>query len=146
MTAAPGLGRRPGRTKTALGLALLVVLSACGGGARSTACSGYDALVDALRAVAAAKSANASGDGEAVSRAMDDVEQSIVLARRRLAGADVDPNTGAAARAMLEAANYLEFMVGDFRASGKVDFSLTQFASRELNRAASGAGGAPLNC
>jgi hypothetical protein len=77
---------------------------------------------------------------------MDDVERSVRLARGRLAGADADPNTGRAARAMLEAANYLDFMVGDFRATGKVDFSLTQFASRELNRAASGAGGMPLNC
>ena len=52
----------------------------------------------------------------------------------------------AAARAMIEAATYLGFIVGDFRASGTVDFALTQFASRELNRAASGAGGTPLNC
>jgi len=107
---------------------------------------GYDSLVDALRAVAAAESADASDDTEALGRAIDDVERSIRLARSRLAGADADPNTWAAARAMLEAANYLEFMVGDFRATGKIDFSLTSFASRELNRAASGAGGAPLNC
>jgi hypothetical protein len=96
--------------------------------------------------VASAKAADASGDGEAVERAMDDVDRFVRLARGRLAGADADPSSGAAARAMLEAANYLEFMVGDFRATGSVDFSLTQFASRELNRAASGAGGAPLNC
>ncbi len=102
--------------------------------------------MDALRAVAAAESADVSGDGEAVDGAMDDVERFVRLARSRLDGADPDSNTGAAARAMLEAANYLEFMVGDFRATGMVDFSLTQFASRELNRAASGAGGAPLNC
>lgn len=140
-------GRQRSRPKASLCIALLLAgLAACSGGARSTSCSAYDALVDALRAVAAAKSADASGDGEAVSRAMDDVERSIRIARSRLAGADADPNTGAAARAMLEAANYLEFMVGDFRATGNVDFSLTQFASRELNRAVSGAGGAPLNC
>jgi hypothetical protein len=84
---------------------LLVGLAACGGGARSPACTGYDALVDALRAVAAAKSAGASGDGMALERAMDDVERSVRLARGRLAGADADPNTGAAARVMLEAAN-----------------------------------------
>jgi hypothetical protein len=130
-----------------VGLALLVVgLVACGGGARSPSCMGYDSLMGALRAVAAAESADASDDSEALGRAMDDVERSIRHARSRLAGADADPNTGAAARAMLEAANYLEFMVGDFRATGRADFSLTQFASRELNRAASGAGGAPLNC
>ena len=107
---------------------------------------GYDSLMGALRAVAAAESADASDDSEALGRAMDDVERSIRHARSRLAGADADPNTGAAARAMLEAANYLEFMVGDYRSSGTVDFTLTQFASRELNRAVSGAGGAPLNC
>lgn len=132
--------------RAGLRLALLfVVLAACGGGARSPSCTGYDALVDALRAVALARSADASENSEAVRQAMDDVEQFVRLARGRLAGADADPNTRAA-RAMLEAANYLEFMVGDFRATGEVDFSLTQFASRELNRAASGAGGAPLNC
>ena len=130
-----------------VGLALLVVgLVACGGGARSPSCMGYDSFMGALCAVAAAESADASDDSEALGRAMDDVERSIRHARSRLAGADADPNTGAAARAMLEAANYLEFMVGDFRATGRADFSLTQFASRELNRAASGAGGAPLNC
>jgi hypothetical protein len=102
--------------------------------------------VDALRGVAVAKSATASGDDETVELAMNDVARSIRSARARLAGMDGDPGAGAAARAMLEAANYLDFMVGDYRATGKVDFSLTQFASRELNRATSGAGGAPLNC
>ncbi len=47
---------------------------------------------------------------------------------------------------MLEAANYLEFIVDDYRSSGVVDFTITQFASRELTRALGGAGGAPLNC
>jgi len=142
-----GYGRQRRLTKAVVGLAVLLVgLAACGGGARSPACTGYDALVDALRAVAAARSADTAGDGEVVERAMDDVERYIRVARARLAGTDPNPTTGAAARAMLEAANYLEFMVGDFRATSKVDFSLTQFASRELNRAASGAGGAPLNC
>ena len=133
--------------KVGLGLALLLVgVANCGGGTRSPSCSGYDALVDALRAVASAKSADASGNDEAVVGAMDDVERYVRLARGRLAGAEADPNAEATARAMLEAANYLEFMVGDFRETGRVDFSLTQFASRELNRASSGAGGAPLNC
>jgi hypothetical protein len=121
-------------------------LAACGEGARSPSCTGYDALVDALRAVASAKAADTSGDREAVDQAMDDVERFVRLAKGRLAGADTDPNSGTATRTMIEAANYLEFMVADFRATGRVDFSLTQFASRELNRAVSGAGGAPLNC
>lgn len=147
MTSAPGFGRMPVRTRAGLGIALLLVgLAACGGGARSAPCTGYDSLVDALRSVALAKSADASGDGEAVELAMDDVELFVRVARVRLADADADPNTGAAARAMVEAANYLGFMVGDYRETAKVDFSLTQFASRELNRAASGAGGTPLNC
>lgn len=77
---------------------------------------------------------------------MDDVERYVRLARARFVGADADPKTGGAARALLEAANYLDFMVGDFRETGRVDFSLSQFASRELNRASSGAGGTPLNC
>lgn len=121
-------------------------MSACGGGERSAACSGYDSLVNALRAVAAAESAVARADDAALDRAMADVERYIRQARGRLSSAEADPNTATAARAMLEAANYLEFMAGDYRTTGKVDFSLTQFASRELNRAASGAGGAPLNC
>jgi len=77
---------------------------------------------------------------------MDEVERLLRLARSNLSAAESDPSTGAAARGMLEAANYLDFMVGDYRASGRVDFAMTQFASRELDRAASGAGGAPLNC
>lgn len=125
---------------------VVVTMAGCGGGARSPACTGYDALVDALRAIEAARISDASHDADGVDRAMDDVARSVRLARGRLAGADSDPNTGRAARAMLEAANYLDFMVGDFHATGNVDFSLTQFASRELNRAASGAGGTPLNC
>ena len=43
------------------------------------------------------------------------------VARARLVGADADSTRGSAARKMLEAANYLEFMVGDYRASGTVD-------------------------
>lgn len=127
-------------------LVLIVGLAACGGGARSPACAGYDALRDAIRAIEAAESADHSGDRVAVSRQMSEVDRLIREARRDLARADVNSDSGAAARTILEAANYLEFMVGDFRASGTVDFALTQFASRELNRAASGAGGTPLNC
>ncbi len=140
-------GRERARTTAGLGLVLLIVgLAACGGGTRSPACAAQDALRDALRAVASAESATAAGDQAAVERQMDEVDRLLRVARASLAGADADPSTGSAARAMLEAANYLEFMVGDFRASGKVDFALTQFASREINRASSGAGGPPLNC
>ena len=46
---------------------------------------------------------------------------------------------------MLEAAEYLDFIINDYKASGSVDGTLAQFASRELNRAPS-LGEAPLNC
>lgn len=77
---------------------------------------------------------------------MDEVDRLIRVGRARLAGVEPRSSTGSAVRGMLEAANYLEFMVGDYRSAGAVDFSITQFASRELTRAVSGAGGAPLNC
>jgi len=77
---------------------------------------------------------------------MDEVERLLRVARSNVAAAAADPSTDATARGMLEAANYLDFMVGDYRASGRVDFAMTQFASRELNRAVSGAGGTPLSC
>lgn len=140
-------GRQGSRTAARLGLVLLMTsLAACAGGQRSPVCAGQDALRGALTAVASAESASASGDLATVGRQMDEVERLVRVARSRLAGAAANTSTGAAARAMLEAANYVEFMVGQFRASGTVDFSLTQFASRELNRAVSGAGGTPLNC
>lgn len=139
--------RNLSRARAGALLGIFVVgVTSCSGGARSPSCAGYDALVDALRAVALAESAVGSGDDKALEEAMDDVERYVRLARGRLSGADADPTRGASARALLEAANYLDFMVGDFRARGRADFSLTQFASRELNRAAAGAGGAPLNC
>lgn len=135
------------RRAAGIGLvALIVGLAACGGGERTPVCAAQAALRGAVRAVESARAADGSGDGAAVGRQMDEVDRLLRVARAALAGADADPNTAAAARAMLEAANYLEFMVGDFRATGKVDFAMTQFASRELNRAVSGAGGAPLNC
>lgn len=140
-----GRGRR--RTADRLVPVLLsVVVAACGGGARNPACAADDALREALRAVESARSADGSGDRTAVGRHMDEVDRLIRVARGYLAATGASSSTSAAERAMLEAANYLEFMVGDFRAKGTADFTLTQFASRELNRAVSGAGGAPLNC
>jgi hypothetical protein len=142
-----GFGRHRSGTKAGLGFVLLIVgLAACGGGSRSPLCVAQDGLRDALRAMGSAENANAAGDLATVGRQMDEVDRLLRVARTRLASAAANPSTGAAAQAMLEAANYLEFMVGQFRASGTVDYSLTQFASRELNRAVSGAGGAPLNC
>lgn len=139
--------RHGSRSAASVGLMLVVAVGAgCGGGPRTGVCAAYDSLRDALRAVDAAQSAAGSGDTAAVGRDMDEVERLLRLARSNLSAAESDPSTGAAARGMLEAANYLDFMVGDYRASGRVDFAMTQFASRELDRAASGAGGAPLNC
>lgn len=139
--------RQRGAAIGCLGLALVLVgIGAFGAGERSPECSAYDALRDAVRAVDAARSATAGGDPAAVERQMDEVDRLIRVGRARLAGVEASSSTGAAARAMLEAANYLEFMEGEYRSSGSVDFALTQFASRELYRGVSGAGGAPLNC
>lgn len=104
-----------------------------------------DALRGALRAVDAARLADASADTRAVGRSMEEVARLLGVARANLSGPADDP-AAAAARAMIEAANYLDFMVGDYRVSGTVDFTLTQFAARELDRAVAGAGGAPINC
>lgn len=130
-----------------LGVAtILLGVLACGAGERSSICQAYDTLRTAVGVMDAARSALTAGDQEALARRMDEVDRLVRRARGGLSGADPDAGTEAAARAMREAANYLEYMTGQYRSTGTVDFSLTQFASRELSRAASGAGGAPLNC
>lgn len=141
-------GRVAGRLAPSrlVAVVLILGLAACGGGPRSPVCAAEDALRGALRAVDAARTADASGDAGTVGRSMDEVARLIRVARGNLAGAEANAATAAAARAMLEASNYLEFMVGDFRSTGRVDFTLTQFATRELDRAVAGAGGAPINC
>jgi hypothetical protein len=142
-----GFGRQRAGAIGCLGIAVVLIgIAAFGAGKRSPECSAYDALRDAVRAVDGVRSATAAGDLVAVERQMDEVDRLLGVGRTRLADVKADSSTGSAARAMLEAANYLEFMVGDYRSSGEVDFSITQFASRELTRAVSGAGGAPLNC
>jgi hypothetical protein len=125
---------------------LLVGVVACGGGEQRPICQAYDTLRDAVNAIDAAQGAAAANDRAAVDRQMDEVDRLLRAARGGLSAAGADPDTAQAARAMLEAANYLEYMTGQYRSTGSVDFSLTQFASRELTRAAAGAGGAPLNC
>lgn len=109
-------------------------------------CAALGSLRGAVGAVDLARRADASGDLAEVQRQMDEVARLVGLARSNLGGTAADPKTAAAATALLEGASYLEFMVADYRSSGRVDFAMTQFASRALNRAASGAGGTPLNC
>lgn len=125
---------------------LALALTACGSGGRTPACGAYDALAAAIREVEAARPAAAGGDTAAVERRVAAAERLIRVGRGRADGAAANARTGAAVRAMLEAANYLEFITGQYRSTARLDFSLTQFASRELRRAAAGAGGAPLNC
>ena len=124
------------------------MLAACGGGAgeRRPICAAQDTLRSALRAVDAAQAADRSGDEVGVERQMNELERLLRVARADLAGAVSDPNVGSAARGLLEAASYLDFLVGDYRQTGIVDYAMTQFALRELNRAVSGGGGVPLNC
>lgn len=126
--------------------AVMVGLVGCGTGDRSSICRSHDTLRAAVRTMDSARSAVAANDDAAVGRLMDEVDRLLRAARRAVSSGNPDAATASAARAMLEAANYLGYMTGQFRSTGSIDFSLTQFASRELNRAASGAGGAPLNC
>lgn len=99
-----------------------------------------------MLALDSARSAQSLGDRAAVDRDLGEVDRLVRVARSNLASVDPGSTSGPAARGMLEAANYLEFIVGEYRQSGVVEFSLAQFAARELNDASSGAGGVPLNC
>lgn len=125
--------------------ALLVALVACGAQSTDPRCAARRALIDGIRAVDLAESAERSGDAAAIRSQLNEVTRLVRLARSSLS-ADVSVNDDGPARSILEAANYLEFIVADFETSGSVDGTLAQFASRELNRAVSGAGGAPFNC
>ena len=79
-------------------------------------------------------------------RQMDETARLVRVARAGLGSAGSGASSDGATRRMLEAANYLDFIVEDFAASGEVDGTLAQFAARELNAAGSGVGGTPLNC
>lgn len=133
MTGTPGV--------RALLAVLLGATVACGGGSSDPRCIARQALRDAVRAVGAAEAADSAGDAAAVRQRIGEVERLVATARRNLSSS----STSSAERGMLEAAEYLDFIVGDYRSSGIVDGTLAQFASRELNRAA-GSGEAPLNC
>lgn len=119
----------------------LAVAIGCGGGSSDPRCVAKQALRDAVRAVALAETAETAGDEEEVRRQIGEVERLVGVARRNLSTS----STSSIDRGMLEAAEYLDFIVGDFRASGAVDGALAQFASRELNRGPS-PGEAQPNC
>lgn len=119
----------------------LAAIVACGGGTSDPRCVAKQALRDAVQAVARAETAETAGEVEEVRRQIGEVERLVGVARRNV----LRSSTSSIDRGMLEAAEYLEFIVGDFRASGVVDAALAQFASRELNRAPT-PGEAPLGC
>ena len=121
--------------------AALVATLACGSGTDDPRCVARQALRDAVGAVDQAESAEAAGHAERVRQRIDEAERLIGIARRNLSSS----TTNSIERGMLEAAEYLGFIVNDFRASGAVDGTLAQFASRELNRAPAPGEAAP-NC
>ena len=124
---------------------LLMALIACGGQSTDPSCVARRALIDGIRAVDLAESAERSGDSAAIRSQLNEVTRLVRLARSSLSG-DASVNDDGPARRFLEAANYLEFIVADFETSGSVDGTLAQFASREIDAAGVGTAGAPLNC
>ena len=118
-----------------------MVAVGCGGGRDDPRCVARQTLRDAVRAIDQAEINERAGDRAAVRQRIDEGERLIRAARRNL-------SRGAATsieRSMLEAAEYLDFVVGSYRETGDVDGTLTQFATRELNRAPA-PGEAPLAC
>ena len=118
---------------------LLAGLVACGGPASDVRCAALASLRSAVRAVELAEAAERAGDGATVRRRVDELTRLIGRARTSLAG-----GTDGHTRRLLEAANYLEFIAGEFGRTGFVDGTLAQFASRELNRSVPGQ--PPLPC
>lgn len=127
-------GRRPGgriaNARSALLAALIVATAGCGGGGDDPRCIAKQALRNAIRAVDAAEAAEGAGDAERVRQQIGEAERFIGIARRNLSSA----TTNSVERSMLEAAEYLDFIVGGYRQSGAVDGTLAQFASRALDR------------
>lgn len=121
--------------------AVLVATVGCGGGDKDPRCAARQALRDAVRAVDWAESAEGAGDADRVRQQIDEAQRLIRIARGSLSRS----STSSIDRGMLEAAEYLDFNVNDYRASGSLDGTLAQFASRELNRAPA-AGEAAPNC
>lgn len=139
MDAASPAGRAPARVGVA-GLVVAVALG-CGGARDEARCTARQALRDAVGAVAAADRAEADADPAAVDRAVGQAERLIATARGKVSRS----STRSVDRRMLEAAEYLTFIVEQYRVSGVVDGTLAQFATRELNRAPD-PGEAPLSC
>jgi len=119
--------------------ALLIGVIACGGSASDVRCTALAALRDAVRRVELAEAAERSGDAAAARGHVDAIARLVAQARTGLGG-----RTDGHARRLLEAANYLEFIVQDFARTGGVDATLAKFAARELNRTVPGE--APLPC
>jgi hypothetical protein len=125
----------------------IVVLAACGGTDDQRAiCGAVAALRGALAEVAAARESDRNGDAAGVAQRMANVQRLLRVVRADLVAATSGPSTDAV-RGLSEAANYIDFMIGDYRQTGSVDYALTQFAEREVNRAAAGGGAStPINC
>ena len=135
-----GSGRPHAAVVGVVGLAMATALG-CGSARDEPRCTARQALRDAVRAVATADRAEAAGDAPAVADAVGEAEQLIATARRNLSRS----STRSVDRRMLEAAEYLAFIVGQYRVNGGVDGTLARFATRELNRAPD-PGEAPLSC
>ena len=130
----PALRPRP---VPAVGLVLLVVgVIACGRPTPDARCAALVSLRSAVRSVERAEAAERVGDAAEVRRHVKDVAALVGRARSSLAGTALASTPHG--RRLLEAGNYLEFIVEEFETSGAVDGTLAQFASRELNRTVPG--------
>lgn len=94
-------------------------------------CVARDALRAAVRAIGQADAAEGAGDAGRVKALVEEAERLVATARRNLSTS----TTNSVERGLLEAAEYLDFIVGDYRASGAVDGTLADFAARDLDRA-----------
>ena len=113
-------------------LVIAIASASCGPSADDPICGARQALQDAVASVDRADAAERAGDAASTRAAIDEAARLIGLARTRLRAA---PGETAMERRLLEAAEYLDFVVGEFRTTGMVDGSISQFASREINRA-----------
>ena len=113
--------------------AIVLATAACGSRPEDPRCLARDVLRDAVSAVRRAETAESAGDAATAAREMDEVARLVAAGRARLRNSSVAETP--MGRRILEAAEYLDFIVRDFRSSGLVDGPIAQFASRELNRA-----------